>query len=294
MNLLEKAVTRAWERKLKKYREEAVRIKKEHDEEFQKHLPHIERCYAKAYYWHGTGRYQYKHGDSTRYEALDTSKHVDVLDSIIAGGGLTPHHDPWMLSDGGYAQTISVAPVRMHSRVYARVHQYEKNRLIYELGDIKFWIRFYLSALAVAVMEQPLRGMGELERIFFTTSARTNLQRWANVLHKKKKGRAVKLVDIWQGNHLYSDIPENYPMLFGITRGDIEFISSPLAVIDRVEKRARATIPYTNFTHVEVPLDKVAETKKFLESRGVELEVLPFEFGDLYCSHLSLHRLAYV
>lgn len=293
MNFLERAVTRLWEKKLSSYRAAAARIREAYSDEYEKQVPHLERCYAQVAYWHGTGRYHYRHSEITRYKDVDATKHIDVLDSILTAGGLTPHYDPWMLSDGHYTKTISVAPVRMHSRVYARVHQYEKSRLIYELGDIRFWIRFYLSALAVAIVEQPFAGAKELERIFFATSARANLQRWATVLRKKKKGRAVKLMDIWQGRHLYSDIPGNYPMLFGISKRNVRFVRSPLAVIDRVEKRASDIIACESFTHIEVPLDKVAETKKFLEERGVSLAVIPFEFGDLYCSRMSLHKLAY-
>jgi len=49
----------------------------------------------------------------------------------------------------------------------------------------------------------------------------------------------------------------------------------------------------SQFTHVEVPLQNVAETERFLQDRGLMISVIPLEFGDMYLANQSLAELSY-
>jgi hypothetical protein len=111
------------------YREKAKALSKEYSLEYQQYVPRIEEVYGMATYWHGTGRFHYQYQNGSRYENVDVGGLVDVLDSILMQGGLMPHHDPWIDSGG---KTVSLGTVRMYSRLFARIHLYEHDTLLYE------------------------------------------------------------------------------------------------------------------------------------------------------------------
>ena len=63
---------------------------------------------------------------------------------------------------------------------------------------------------------------------------------------------------------LVSDIEGNYPILIGIVAETKDLIeTTPIA--RRVERRSLKLITLTQCTHIEVPLQNVAETEKILE-----------------------------
>lgn len=90
-----------------------------------------------------------------------------------------------------------------------------------------------------------------------------------------------------------SDIESNYPLLIGIAKGTREVIDTmPLA--RAVEVRSLQPVMLKDFTHIEVPLEKVKETEEFLKIKGISVPVLPLEFVDIYLANVPLKNLAYV
>ncbi len=244
--------------------------------------------YIKATYWHGTGRYHYSYEGESRYESVNGDELLDVLDSIIRHDGLTPHHDPWIDSGGN---TVSLGTVRMHSRLFARAHIYEHDVLLYELGSTKFWVRLYLCFL-LAWLLADLRSCQQILRTIFRRSSYRNFQTWASALRKPQGKRVVRIKDLIEAKILNSDIKGNYPILIGIAKGTLEVMDT-IPLTHRVEVRSLNAVTVKDFTHVEVPLAKVEETKVFLESEGVLLPVLPMEFVDIYLKDTPLKALAY-
>jgi len=46
-----------------------------------------------------------------------------------------------------------------------------------------------------------------------------------------------------------------------------------------------------NFTHLEIPKKKVAEVKESLAKNGIDIPVIPLEYGEEYCRTLPFSVL---
>lgn len=281
-------LTRA-EAQLARYRTQAEMFKVLHAAEYREYLPRIEHCYKRAVYWHGTGRYHYTHQEGSRYERAPAGGLLDVLDSILKHNGLTPHQDPWIDSGG---KTVSLGTVRMHSRLFARIHLYEKDSLLYELGSAQYWTRLYITLLLFWLLTN-LSSCRQFMRSLFRKSTFRDFQSWASALRKPENDKAIRVWDAVSGKAVSSDIGGNYPILFGINKGNLEVMTT-IPLTHAVEVRSLQPVTLEDFTHVEVPLAKAQETREFLKSRDVQLEVLPLEFVDLYVSDVPLKTLAFL
>jgi hypothetical protein len=288
---LERVIIARGEKILKPYRFQAEIFKKDGLTQYQEFLPHIEQSLKNASYWHGTGRYHYHHGKSSRYSRTPSDNILDVLGSIINDNGLAPHFDPWIPTDGILQSTISLATTRMHSRVFARAHQYENDSLLFELGTIAYWIRFYLILLLCWSLSQP-RVTLRLSKNLFRTGTVQDIQTWASAIRKPKGKTVIGIFDLLRGRVPGSDIAGNYPLLFGVKKDNV-VSSEVLPLIHVAEVRTKYQVTLESFTHVEVPFSKVRETEEFLRSRGIVLTVLPLEFVDMYVSTVPLQTLAY-
>lgn len=276
------------EKSLAPYRVRAQACRDAHTEEYAAYEPKIQRCLEAASYWHGTGRYHYQYEGQSRYERVSTNATLDILDSIVTKGGLIPHIDPWVDSGG---ETVSLGTVRMHSRLFARIHLYEKDSLLFELGSIKYWVRFYGVLLFVWLMSD-LGSCRQFLKSLFRKSSYNDLQAWAGAIRKPRGKTVVSVMDFMTGTAPGCDIEGNYPVLFGVAKGTLEVMET-IALVHAVEVRSLHSVTLKDFTHVEVPLDKVQQTKDFLNSRGVTLEVLPLEFVDIYLRSVPVRKLAY-
>lgn len=284
---LEQSILNRAEKKLQFYRTQGKELK-DKNPEYQSYLPRIKELYKKATYWHGTGRYHYSYKGESRYESVNGDELLDVLDSIIRHDGLTPHHDPWIDSGGN---TVSLGTVRMHSRLFARAHLYERGTLIYELGSTKFWVRLYAYFL-LAWLLADFNSCRQILKTVFRRSAYRNFQTWASALRKPQGKRVVRIRDLIEAKILNSDIKNNYPILIGVAKGTLEVMDT-IPLTHRVEVRSLQPVTLKDFTHIEVPLAKVKETEEFLKSKNISLLVLPMEFVDAYLSDISLKTLAY-
>lgn len=284
---LESFILAKAEKTLRPYRVDGKELR-EINTQYQDYFPRIRACLDRATYWHGTGCYHYSYQGASRYERVSTDGLLDVLDSIIQHDGLTPHHDPWIESGGN---TVSLGTVRMHSRLFARAHLYEDDALLYELGSARFWVRLYMYFLSSWLLSD-LRGCRHILKHLLRRSSYGNFQTWAGALRKSNGTKVISIRDLVRAKIMSSDIEGNYPILIGIAKDRLKLIDI-IPLTHRVEVRSLDPVRLQNFTHIEVPFGKVAETNKFLKERGVSLEVLPLEFVDVYMADLPLKTLTY-
>lgn len=282
---LENLILKQAEQKLLPYRICAETIK---SDEYRDWLPRIQEAYTQATYWHGTGRYHYQHQGESRYERVSEDGLLDILDSILQHDGLIPHQDPWIDSGG---KTVSLGTVRMHSRLFARIHLYERDTLLYELGSVRYWVRLYMCLLLLWLSTN-LYNCRQFMKSLFRRSTAKDLQAWASAIRKPQNGKVISIWHFVRGKSPDSDIEGNYPMLLGIARGTFEVIDT-VPLTQAVEVRSLQPITLKDFTHVEVPLAKVRETEDFLRDRDFMLPVLPMEFVDVYLKDTTIRDLAY-
>jgi hypothetical protein len=214
-----------------------------------------------------------------------------VLESILTDGYLAAHKDVWIKVRGEFVKTISLAPSRMHARLYAHIHLYEGVWLKYVFGGTKFWMGFFI-----------LLGLRELRywRKRNKTGLTYNLRPGRELLRQARAwGSAIRNLDtmrvlpLWRAYDLRSDIPGNHPILFGIKKSATRQ-GKGVPVFSKIEVRIQDSLPLSQVSHIEVPLEHVAATAQLLEENGVTLPVIPLEFGELYCSQLPLTKLAHV
>lgn len=272
---LERFILNAGEKRLELSRAKAVRLKS--DPAYLEHVSRIRSALASTTYWHGTGRYHYQ-----QYGV------IDIFASILDDDGLRPYLDPWIDSGG---KTVSLGKTRMHSRLFARVHLAEGDVMLYELGSVRYWVRFY-AVLLLFWFSTNLRACRPIIGRLFRRSSIKDLEARVNTLRKPRGKRIVNVRHVLNGEALCSDIDGNYPILVAIAKDNLNVIDN-MPLTRAVEVRSLDTVHLKDFTYIEVPLAKVPETKQLLEDKGITMEVLPMEFVDLYMSDLPFRELVY-
>jgi hypothetical protein len=285
---LEKLIIKRADKKLQPYRKQARLVKHEFADQYQKYLPQISTLYTETTHWHGTGRYHYQHQNGSRYKTVRTDSTTDILEAILKTNGLEPHYDPWINSGG---KTVSLATVRMHARAFARIHAVENETLVYELGSIKYWLRFYFVLLFVWLVTS-LWSHRRFIQDTFRTSFSKDIQNWASVIRKPYDKKVVSIFDIFKGDIPTSDIKGNYPVLIGVTTNPKDLVDT-IPLTRKVEQRSLQPITVDMFTHLEVPLQNINETEILLKEHNVSLPVIPIEFGDIYLANEPLAKLAF-
>lgn len=285
---LERLILRKTEKRLLPYRKQAESLGNDIIGQYKSYLPKIETCYSQATHWHGTGRYHYKHENGSRYQNVTNDDTVDILNSILQSNGLIPHHDPWIDSKG---KTVSLATTRMHARAFARIHKPNKEVLVYELGSIKLWLRFYFVLLFVWLFGHLWSHRGFIRDTLRTTFSK-DIQNWASAIRKPQNGKVIGILDMFKGDIPTSDIEGNYPILLGVQADTKELIET-IPLTHKVERRSLKPITLNMFTHIEVPLKQVAKTEDLLKKYNINLSVIPIEFGDIYLSDTPLKKLAF-
>ena len=98
--------------------------------------------------------------------------------------------------------------------------------------------------------------------------------------------------DVLRGRLPGSDIPGNYPLLFGIAGNDLDLVGT-IPLVHAVEARSLSPVRLENITHLEVPLANVEETRKLLNEKDIQVPVIPLEYADAHMSGIALQELAY-
>lgn len=200
--------------------------------------------YSDIEYWHGTGRYQYSRGAV-----------VDVLGNIARTRTLLPSYDAFDLTRP--MQSISLARSRVYGRAYADMHgtgSREKERY----GSSLFWACAFLGDIAVEASLETRVWRPHGYRRMMDHLFKADALQWYKKL-TRASGNTV--VDIYKDG---SDIPDNYPVLFGVRRGSIIPSSTSKAVAIH-ESRSECSIPLDDaIVHVEVPRSRLIETRGVL------------------------------
>ncbi|MBI4250404.1 hypothetical protein HY622_02340 [Candidatus Uhrbacteria bacterium] len=242
------------------------------DPEYQEAIPRLRELYTAAWRWHGTGRYHH-HGDAV----------IDVLKEIIEAGGLTPHEDIYDYTREGAVHSVSTSPSRTYASLYAQCH-FEKGKSIRKPFQTKAAWFYYLASAALEAAKH--------DRRLFSRKFREqiNLDKKGGAhFHKKYTKAQASGKDLLQGG--VSDISGNYPMLIGIKAGTFQEIRIA-KVLQKHESRSGSPILMHALTHIEVPLQNVAEARSMVASVGLsDLLVLPIEWGEEFCKSLPVSFL---
>lgn len=254
-------------------------------EEYGRRKPEIEDLYAKASYWHGTGRSQYRDGQV-----------VDVLDRIINDGGLVPQKDPFDTKTG-VGQSVSFSDRRMYSGGYAKMHLAVGENLGYEYMPSEYWGVFLQNTIREAMgrnkWETALKAgkilwshLRERKNPAYLFNIAKSARRWASKVTKEPYAEPMSKVFT-----VHSDIPGNYPILIGV-KEDAFIPSQTAEFISLYEKRAATLIPFQSFTHIEVPQAHIQETQERLnQGGGKDVPVIAMELGEIHSSQFSTVQL---
>lgn len=278
MNLIRWAFISFCDRRLRIVREQADVFEREHASIFASYRNIFETAYTIAHYWHGTGRYHYAHAMGDRFEVADSAQVVDVLDDILTYG-IRPHTEPLLRIDGKICKTISLAPSRMYGSLYGRLHLTPPDRLAYMFGSNTFWFRTMLAAFFLEMILRPRDTVRLLLRDLRIPSY-GSARRWKHAFSKDDR--------VFPVYKTASDIPENYPILIGI-RAIPTCTLNPMAAV--FEARSEQVLTAHTFTHIEVPIDHIEETLKCLKEKGIDIPVVPFEMGEVWCARQNMETL---
>jgi hypothetical protein len=211
---------------------------------------------VQADYWHGTGRYQYSNGVV-----------VDVLKGIAEQGALLPSYDAFDLNRP--MTSISLAKQRMYARAYADMHG-QGSRETERHGSSLLWASIYLGDIAIEAAREAEAWKPRGYKRMMDHLRTGNAAEW----YKKVTRTNASVLSLYGHG---SDIEGNYPMLFGISKG-IELVDTSRAV-GLHEVRTESSIPLELVTHVEVPRERVEETRRL-----IDIEVVAIEDGEAYSS----------
>lgn len=234
-----------------------------------------ESVISNTLYWHGTGRLQHDKNGGV----------ADVLHLLAEQSGLRPFKDIFDVKQGEM-ESASVARARMYARIYADMHAFGGAPLDERYGSPRFWAYYFLMASF-------LHAVGEL-RLWHPRirKAQENMwreqgkQAWTIKVTKRQDGSSVG-----QFFNVGSDIPNNYPILIGIRRSNYSVLETA-AYVARYENRIGSTISMSAFTHMEVPVARVAEVTELLRKyRYHDLPVFAFEQCEKWWAGQPFSRL---
>ncbi len=224
-------------------------------------------------FWHGTGQFQYGSDE----------KVINVLETILSDHGLKPFPDAYAVYSGGKTmETISLTKSRIIARSYADIHGgaiHEKNRY----GSAFFWVSYYYSLFYGKLRLLNARVLRKNRPKFHQlTRNEAGENTWS-----KKVNRSAQ--DIWDTFIIGSDIPHNFPILIGI-----KAVDSPVRlskIFAQYEVRSGALINIDDFTHLEVPAEKLKDIQSLLSSQKIQLPVFPIELGEQVAATKTISEL---
>lgn len=263
----------------------------------------VEELHARADFWHGTGRYQYRYGnvrDKNDGNSEDVTR-IDALEQMIHEG-VVPQADRFAGKYGTDVDvSVSLTRARMYASVYARIFLNEGDQLDYQYGSSLRWGFLYMwKTLMLNLQDRELwkawfkeqrdrlgekgivNGLRELTAIQAKEAADTRA--WV-------RNATQKPISAWQAFLTRSDISGNYPVMLGIPGNVVEPLPAAHDYLRAYETRTAQPFSIGDCTHLEVPLRRIEETRELLASNGVELPVIPIEDGDLRFSRIPLREL---
>lgn len=88
-----------------------------------------------------------------------------------------------------------------------------------------------------------------------------------------------------------SNIRNNYPILIGIDAKNLKQ-AKVNPIIAMFETRFTENIRLENITHIEVPANKVPETREMLKRNKINIIVLPIELCEIYSSRKPIRLIS--
>jgi len=205
-------------------------------------------------YWHGSGRFQYRDGAV-----------FDLLTTILSSGTLEPQLDTFDAT--GPMQSLSLAYARIYGRAYADIHRTTKKSKD-RYGSAVFWATMYLGDSGLVAAKE----VGSYRK------AKNHVrQSGSRTWYQKINKTPTNLVGTF-GNG--SDIPGNYPILYGVS--GITLAKTSRAIAAHEVRTKDPILLAEHVTHLEVPRAYVPETSALLHRYGYgDIPVLPLE--DFEC-----------
>jgi hypothetical protein len=209
-------------------------------------------------YWHGTGRFQYdKNG-----------KVVDVLQQIIDDGGLKPHEDPYDLTQS--MVSVSLAKKRDYAVLYADMHANNPENIRRNRSKRQS-VNTYIRGVKQQAFVWFLLRYGIAKTLAMAKQNRRKMKyddRWSKKVNRSEPSiRRTFLVG--------SDIPGNYPILIGLRAPKSTLEIAPY--LAKHEIRTQDTIPFSQFTHIEVPQQRASEVSAMLTAQKITVAVVATE-----------------
>jgi hypothetical protein len=176
----------------------------------------------------------------------------------------------------------------MYARLYAGMFCPAGTRIQNELGSRELWGYYFLGTSAVKGLFEYRPDLRAIRRgddsMSFIPQFSNKSREWT----MKVSVQEHNIKDIF----LYgTDIAENYPILIGIKTGTVSVADSS-KFINLHESRTEEPVPVASFSHVEVPLARVGETREVLSQFDQDIEILPIEYGEEYCRNFTFRQLS--
>ncbi|MFC1616407.1 hypothetical protein ACFL21_04655 [Patescibacteria group bacterium] len=264
----------------------------------------IRDIYSRVGYWHGTGRFRYS-GDKYRdAERLRDGEIIDVLKSIMRDG-LLPQYDPLnKFFKTGCKITSSLSHQRMYASMYAKNYNEASQELEFEFGNPYAWWLKYIFRTAVVDMfgkfcfSKFLWKLGrvalkQFKQKYFNDygDEEVDIYKWITYVNKEFTPtdsedpfeNCFDFLRVMAG--VRSDIEGNFPVLIGLSSKDLDLLPTSRKDLKAFESRIAHNI--RKFTHIEVPLANIEETRSLIVEVApdlINLPIIPFEDGELFCA----------
>lgn len=239
--------------------------------------------------YHGTGALQY---DGDKYGLGMTGQLRRPLD-IILEEGLTPHTDPWALTEGS-AQSVSFATAWSYAKYYADVYQLPADPLAWEYGNRAAWFSYFIvdtakqtlkKAQFLDILKRRPRKNHPKRKHDVSIKDYSRLQRWALDVRRDITPQ-TSAIDIICGR---TDITDNFGAILVMSEDDVRLATMRLG--GTYEKRAARSVKPTKFMALAVPLNKVEEYTAKVRRLGYSFPVLAVEVVEYHMSRFSTQEL---
>ncbi len=226
------------------------------------------KFYARSVF-HGTGRFarSFENGDKSK----PTGEIWDVLKGILTNG-ILPQYDDFNRFILPGAKTVSLTQQRMYASCFAGLFGGDAD-LVYRYGSTNEWLRAYILTINAEVFKPA--------NILSVTS--TMLKNLAQQRSLKEVSASLNLpaqVQRWVSNKA-PQVTNNHPIIIGVQPNKVK----PIRIfkgMDQYEIRTTDTILPEHLSFIEVPLNRVNETRDLVDKVGLpNLAVLPMELGEV-------------